>query len=94
MGNYFSKSEEPLIDGVDENLRKRTLARIKQSNNSFNGVLCNSCGAALVPTFNNRVKIPFYCNVCVITRMGIQGTYGILSLIDVEDRWLSTKQTI
>lgn len=94
MGNYFTffqkkleLEEQPLLE--DKNLEERTLQRIEESKKSDNGVLCHRCGVALKPIFIKRMNIPFYCRICSNVYYGIQGTYGVLSLVHEEDYWMA-----
>ena len=94
MGKYFSKMEdsEPLTIGIDEDIYTWPQNRIEESKKTVNGVLCTGCGAALKPSFEKKVKIPFYCKRCFKKIYSIKGTYGILSLINEEDKWLSSEE--
>jgi len=85
MGNFFYRNAYP---GISFKLQKETKMRILHSEQSINGICCNSCNAALKPLHRKKIIIPFYCHNCIIIN-NIEGTFGISELQFYEDKWLS-----
>ena len=77
----------PTIEGVSEELKRKTIKRIHETLKQNNGIICNNCKVALISIIKNKSNIPFYCNICV-NCYGIQGSYGISEFLNQEDKWL------
>lgn len=88
MGSYIFKPNNQIqIEGVSDELQRKTIKRIEETLKTENGILCSSCKVALIPVSNKRCNFPFYCKFCQ-NSFGIKGSYGISDFLNQEDKWL------